>query len=588
MTSENHPDRSSELEDNSEFEDRSDYLTVENIFHWNVKNDFFRSIQRELIGTGSRLLEGPRGTGKTHQMKIVYHECAKGGATKPFAIFVTLNKYFHLEPLLIKEVSAISVFHSWVLCKIILGVHSFVSDVDPNYTLTLNEFAPSESGITFEKIREFESIVESPYLLNERNYDLSLNINISNTIMFVERIARELNRTRTILLLDDAALTLTPDYFIEFLDIFRSLKTKVLAPKASVYPGTTQYSPRFHVGHDAQVVDCWMSIETERYFEFMSSLLDVRFSGYLNSIGQEIIDIIKFASFGVPRTLIGLLRSYHESKSIEKTTQARFNAIMEKRAYLIEVEYLSLKKKMLQFDDIITTGWTFFKSLTKEIKEANKSLSTEKVIEVGLQAEDHKMENRMIGFLKEAGLLYELDSTVKHGDGREYRRFFPHLLFLIENRTFSKGRGFNAQEILRYLNSKSKKHPLRRSVKNILRPADIEKLKLSLPPCQVCQAKRLTEDQKFCHNCGSQLINKSSFDECMNMPITELPLTDWQKDKLSGIQINTIGDFLTLTNPGGELRKAKGIGKVRSEIISTMIQTEVKQILEKAVTDFLS
>lgn len=578
------------IQDNEglEFEDRSDYLTDEDIINWNVPNAFFQSIQSDLLNSGSKLLEGPRGTGKTHQMKIAYHKCMMEGDSMPFAIFVTLNKYFHLEPLLTKDTNAIRIFHSWVLSKIIIGTCDFISKVNPDYKISLDEFFSLDTEITLKKLSDFESIVESPYSVEQKNYDLSININISTVTTFIERVMKEINRKRAIILLDDAALTLTPEYFIEFLDIFRSLKTKIIAPKASVYPGTTQYSPRFHVGHDAQIVDCWMSVENEKYDEFMNSLLQVRFSSHISTIGNEIIDIIKYAAFGVPRTLIGLLRGFQESKSIEKTTQSRFNSVIAKRSFLIESEYLSLKKKMLQYEDIISSGWAFFKTIIEQIKDSNKDLVDEKLIEIGILEEDQKMPNRMLGFLKEAGLLFEIKNTVKHGDKREYRRFIPHILFLIENRTFSKGKGFNAHETLSLLKSKSRKHPLRRTVTTVLSKEDFQKLKLNLPPCQICGMKRLTEDQKFCHNCGSQLVNKSAFEGCMTMPISELPLTDWQKSKLNDIQIRTIGDFLALANPGGELRKAKGIGKVRSERISNAIQSQVNEVLEKALIDFLS
>ena len=88
-----------DLQLGSEFEDRSDYLNSESIFNWNVKNEFFQSIKSELLGTGSILLEGPRGTGKAHQMKMAFYECLGEDKSKPLAIFVNLNKYFHLEPL---------------------------------------------------------------------------------------------------------------------------------------------------------------------------------------------------------------------------------------------------------------------------------------------------------------------------------------------------------------------------------------------------------------------------------------------------------------------------------------------------------
>jgi len=72
------------------------------------------------------------------------------------------------------------------------------------------------------------------------------------------------------------------------------------------------------------------------------------------------------------------------------------------------------------------------------------------------------------------------------------------------------------------------------------------------------------------------------------MSIDALPLTDWSKDKIKGIEITTIGDFLALSNPGGELRKIKGIGKIKSEKITTLIQGTVKELLDKTLADFLS
>jgi hypothetical protein len=571
-----------------EFEDRSDYIQDEALKNWNVENDFFKSIQSQLKGTGSKLLEGPRGTGKTHQMKMVYLDCLKPDKTKPFAIFVTLNKYFHLEPLLIKDTNAIKIFHSWVLSKIILGVIDFTEKINIDYNITLQEFSKNGNEITVGKLKEFESIVESPYAIDEKNYDLTINVNIQNVTSFIERVATDFKKSRTIILLDDAALTLTPEYFVEFLDIFRSLKTKCIAPKASVYPGTTEYSPRFQLPHDAQIIECWMGVDNERYDEFMTSLLDTRFSKQISDLNADILDVIKYASFGVPRTLIGLLRAYQESSSIEKTTQAKFNRAIEQRAYLIENEYNSLKKKMLQYGDIIEIGWTFFNKIVTLIKDENLILVNEKVIEIGiLEEEDQKMPNRMIGFLKEVGLLFEV-KAVKHGDQRTYRRFIPHILFLIENRTFSKGKGFKASETLTSLKSKHKKHPVRRTLNTLLGKELIEKLKLNMPPCPICLTKRLTDDQKFCHQCGNQLVKKSSFEQCMTMDIKELPLTDWQKDKIKSLNIISIGDFLSLTNPSGELRKARGIGKVRSEKISTQIQTQANEILNKALIDFLS
>jgi hypothetical protein len=129
----------------------------------------------------------------------------------------------------------------------------------------------------------------------------------------------------------------------------------------------------------------------------------------------------------------------------------------------------------------------------------------------------------MIKFLIEVDLLYPL-TPVKHGGSkvesskqRVYERYIPHLLFLIKKRAFSTGRGFNAGQIVEYICRESAKHPVRRTIDNLLDKNQIEKITLDLPPCSHCGTLRLSEDQKFCHHCGHQLVEKSRFEECMKI-----------------------------------------------------------------------
>lgn len=108
-----------EYEDNG-FEERADYILDDDILKWNVDIPYFESIQRKLLEKGAKVLVGPRGTGKTHQMKLAYNSSLQD-KTKPFPVYVSFSKYYYLEPLLSKNPAAITVFHTWVLCKIILG-----------------------------------------------------------------------------------------------------------------------------------------------------------------------------------------------------------------------------------------------------------------------------------------------------------------------------------------------------------------------------------------------------------------------------------------------------------------------------------
>src|SRR5687767_2892156 len=86
-----------EFIDEKEFEERSDNINDADLIVWNIENENLLSIQRKLIGTGAKLIVGPRGTGKTHQMRIVYQHCVQhvDHINKPVAIFSSFGKYFY-------------------------------------------------------------------------------------------------------------------------------------------------------------------------------------------------------------------------------------------------------------------------------------------------------------------------------------------------------------------------------------------------------------------------------------------------------------------------------------------------------------
>ena len=567
--------------DEKEFEIRSDYIDDSDLEIWNVNNSHFDLIQRRLLGVGIKLLVGPRGTGKTHQMKIAHLKCIKK-ASLPLSIFVSFSKYYHLEPFLSKVPNALQIFHTWVLAKIIAGCYSLFSEENFTESEIISSFDPLLSLNTMEEFIEKAEKLRATQLVND---PLISFLSISKVVNIIDRLRTHFGRTRAILMLDDAALTFTPEYLIEFFDIVRSVKTKTISPKASVYPGTTQYGPRFHIGQDAEMVQCWLSIEDQTYSSFMDSLIQTRFAHYTQGINEDVLSLLKYASFGVPRAFITLLRNYKDDT--EKNALTKFNAVIDRQSKLIESEYLSITEKLQQYKTIINTGNIFFKNIIDSIKEDNKLLQNERNIIIGVPADSissYKLANRMIRFLIEAGLLYE-ETPVKHGvqagtgDKREYRRYIPHFVFLFQNRTFSQGHGSSITSILSKIRAKARKHPLRRSISTLLSEQELENLKLDLPACQVCNTPRLSPEQKFCHNCGSVLVNQSAFEICMQISVDNLPLTNWQKEKVKSVGLLTIGDFLALQDPGTALKKIHRIGEVKSEKIYKEVIKTVDEFL---------
>lgn len=557
--------------ENREFEERADFISEEDLLNWTVSNDFYKNIQKKLIERGAKLVVGPRGTGKTHHFRHTYLTCLKDNDA-PIAFYVSFGKYYHLEPLLFKSANALSVFHTWVLAKIIIEC------VD-----VADKFGIAPSGV-LEKYYSQKDQLMSFIEKAERNIPLAdtneilTTISIQKTVNLIHYITEKLHRKRAILLLDDAALTLTPDYMVEFFDIFRSLKTIHISPKASVYPGTTEYGPRFHIGQDAEEVLAWLNVEDDSYSYFMDDLLKKRFSE-LDLLNKNIIELLKYGSFGVPRAFITLVRDFQHKAG--KTTQQKFNSVITNQRDLLRKEYQSLSLKLPQYNSIIRTGLEFFDNIIAQVKEANRNNPDEKKVQFGILEENemHRL-TRMIKFLVEAGFLYEL-SPLHDGPDRIFKRYIPHFLFLIQGRVFNRTTGFNPSDIIDFIQKKTDKRPIRKRMRTMLSEDKIKSIKLNLPACNKCGTERLTEEQKFCHNCGAPLIGHSAYEATLKIRIEDLPIPDWQIERiLTNTSLVTIEDILMTQSPAAELKKAKYIGNKRS--------LKIYQIVIELLDEFLA
>jgi len=553
--------------DSHEFEERADYLPDSYIIDKTAKGKYFDEIQKKLFQVGAKLLIGPRGTGKTHHMRLAYIRC-KEDQSKPLPIYVSFNHYLRLETYLNETSNAIGIFHAWVLSKILIDC------------LKTYEIVPTQIELDPKNLQDFIEAVEKQQYSS--TYDsIVQTISVEKTQDYIENAIQNNGKKRAILLLDDAALTLTPEYMVEFFEIFRSLKTARISPKASVYPGTTQYGPRFHLGHDAEPIHVWLNIEDPKYIEFMSSLTENRFESNID-IPQEILTLLKYAAFGIPRAYIMMVREYQQIKT--GSTQSKFNKVISDRKKYILAEYLSIKDKLRQYNGVIELGNEFLNAIVSNLKRFNHERldrdenNFEKVIAVGVTGIPTKAD-RMIRFLIEAGLLYETDN-ISHGPERQLRRFIPHVVLLLESRVLTKSRGFKASEILDILNKKSAKHPSRPSFDSLIAKDKLHMLNLNLPPCANCNAERMTEKQKFCHECGKPLIDHSTFKECMAKPLNQLPLTKFQIKAIENhTKFKTVEDVIRCQDPANELQKAHGVKAARAEDIYRRISQWINEFL---------
>ncbi|MGC6329452.1 ORC-CDC6 family AAA ATPase [Rhizorhabdus sp. FW153] len=561
-------------QDDDGFEERADQLTDEQIRTDTIVQDHFDEVNRALLRKGLTLIVGPRGCGKTHMMRFAAVSCRQKSSA-PFAIYVSFNRYLRLEPLLSSRSDAIPLFHAWVLALIALGCSDALSALSGKFANKLWITFP----VSKDEVGKFVERVERGTPASSLDQTVIAALSIQTVKDMIRDAAELADRTRSIVLLDDAALTLTPEYLVEFFDIVRVLKANDISPKASVYPGTTEYGPRFHADHEGQSVPVWLSITEPRYLDVMRDIAQRRLVGS-EAVSEIVSQSLMYAAFGVPRAYLTMMRAWMD-RADKNSDQAILNQLIRGHRDARLSEFKSMALKLPKLGTMVETGAAFFASLVEALKEANADSSTDGVqLQVGINADGFDpMTNRMLNLLIEAGLVRE-DAEVSHGPDRRLRRVSPHVGALIAERAIFRGRGGGARPIVETLGGKKSKHPVRRALSRLIDPARLNSLHYDLPPCQHCQTPRLNDTQRFCHACGKKLLDGSTFTRCMGLPISEIPnLSRFTRDSLRELKIETIGSIVTMQDPGSELRKARGVGPYRSSRVLERINEFVDEFL---------
>lgn len=557
------------------FEERADHVTEDVLRQGTVKGDYFDKVHESLMARGLVLVQGPRGCGKTHMMRYTWLLC-RDSPKLPLAIYVTFNRYLRLEPLLRKRPDALTLFQAWTLCRILQAA----DELSSQHTGAAFDVA-GYLDLNRDAINTLVSRLERGASISEKDDKIVQAVTIERVADTVEAMCDHYGRKRAVVLLDDAALTLTPEYLVEFFDIVRVMKRPKLSPKASVYPGTTEFGPRFHASHEGKTVVGWLSVDNPAYKEIMRGIATHRYPESGN-IPDDVQVLLMYVAFGVPRAYLAMLREWQAGGFT--TEQQGTNKIVQAHNEARRQEFMSLALKMPRFATLVKTGEMFFNKVVEAVRHANESLAekSEKQIVFGLETAGlDVLLNRMINLLIEAGLLFEQTQVSHGGPDRTYRRLIPHFSSLVAVRAFSgKSRGGQARQIVEFLSRPLTKHPVRRKVDSVLDAESLSALRLDLPACQVCSTPRLSESQKFCHACGSKLVDDSTFTRCMDLSFDEVPhLTKWARQRLKDHDIRKIGDLMTLQDPGTELRKIYMVGAVRAERIVTAVESYVDEFL---------
>lgn len=548
----------------SVFEERAENLSKNELETWTCLSIAEQQVLNKLKGPGAKLLSGPRGSGKSTLLRRAYYELCTEKSAVP--VYVNYSRALALEPLFQTRANAIELFRQWVIAKILVGIRDTRSDWDVPLDHEFNELI--DRSVDFIHAMEAGAAPESS----------PISLGPSQLLHILHRLAGRVGAARCVLLLDDAAHAFSYRQQREFFEIFRELRSRNVSAKAAIYPGITSFSANFHVGHEAEVLEAWLKPDAPSYIRTMREIATKRIpQGLLEELGPnggEYIDLFALASFGLPRGFLNMLSALLDESQrghASSLRQVAFDAIAT-HAESVEAIFHNLKFKLPRFENFIEVGEKLMFSVGQAIREFNQAKSTfAKAATVAIATPLPNELDKILRMLEYCGLIRPM-SDLSKGERGTYQRYLIHYASLVASNAFALGRSYKLSDLVEAMLTRSSHSLVKTKAETLLGRDYLSKCTLALPACSSCNTARVSENQRFCMNCGAELTNASVYLELLKAPIDGLPLPAAKIQAIKNhTSIRSIQDLLT--DDEQSLRKPGSyIGPIWSKRIKTVAE----------------
>lgn len=532
------------------FVEQAEYLEDDAFQQWNAEHPDEVAILRKIMQGGAKLISGPRGCGKTTLLLKAFHRMLES-SDAAFPVYVNYKRSLSIEPIYKQGTDGTYWFNQWVLLKLYLGIYDTLDRLNIHADLSISR-------------RQAKNAASKLEMANAANVSIpELSVDLVEEDLL--RVMEKSGRTRCVLLLDDAAHAFSPDQQHDFFDFFRQIKSKQISPKAAVYPGVTNYSSSFHVGHDAEEVDVWIKPERDEYLKFMRKVLHTRLPDLAKS-NNEAVDFLCYAAFGVPRALLNMIQALTKEEEEDRTTvNLSRNEVIKavKQQYQSTTRlFTSLSTKLAIYRNFINSGETILTNAIDLIKKYNKGKPVDKQsVSIAISQEDFSHEfARVFALFQYAGLCIPREELSNRGEKGRFHIFAIHYAGIIDANALLGSKSVSLSNYILALSVRNPREYTRSRAQTLLGHISTdEAFKLSLPPCAVCGTPRISEEARFCVKCGNSLTSSSTYLDLVNRDIGELPLTDARIAKIKEQStIRKIKDILM----DHEHRKLLGVDRI--------------------------
>lgn len=295
----------------SEFFFRTEDIRSEDVLQYFVETSQDRSIVDTLKGRNPTILVGSRGVGKSFLFRVAEVELSSAfEAQRVFPVYVTFNKTSLIHT------TDCAQFQHWMLARVcarilrslrkrgLLAVMPSSSSILAGTTLV-----PGESART--RIEEIVDAFESSWQKPGTEVDVSALPTVDAFKDAIEDLCAELNLSRFQIFIDEAAHVLIPEQQRQFFTLYRDLRSPHVTCNAAVYPGVTSFGETFQPAHDATMLTLDRDVQQDDYASSMREIVtkqaaDSTISRDIARNGQNFA-LLAYASSGNPRILLKTL-----------------------------------------------------------------------------------------------------------------------------------------------------------------------------------------------------------------------------------------------------------------------------------------
>lgn len=521
-----------------EFIIRTEEIKPEEIENIYVPTEYDEQILSKLKSKKPIVLVGSRGMGKSFLFKVSQLRVEKDKDEKIIPIFVTFRNIPTLQTGNKKQ------FQEYMLNRICTTILRTLKQ--QGYISNNNWTFAGSDNVTFdengwpEKLESINKEFEKSWRKPGSIVDVSEIPTLDDLMYLVEDICECTDIDRFIVYIDEAAHVFIPEQQAQFFSLFRDLRSPYIKCNASVYPGVTYFGPTFDKAHDAEFVTMTRNIGNEKYVEQMKAMVLCQVSDdnakKALERNSENFTVLAYAAGGNPRTLL---------KSIEKTggnlnTDNVNKLFREFYREEIWAEHSSLVDKYVSRAKYIDWGRTFVEDIVlPELKEKNDRRIEEKgesTIYFWVDRSSPESVKEALRILEYTGLIKLQANGVKATGSVIGTRYEVNIGCLL------------AKE----------KTPTMRAM-DVIRNLTVARVSEYGGNSKHFELISQLNPQDELSNPSEDLINM------IERSVDVLDLTEWQKNSIKGIGINTIKDLLIIDE--ARLKEIPYVGNYRSRIM---------------------